>query len=82
MLAVTTWEDFPNLENKIAELGEGAVNLAHLGANVLARGKALYKGHAIAALCATVGEQAAQIEKVSTQVEMNKPVISVAANGP
>jgi trimeric autotransporter adhesin len=36
----------------------------------------------IAALRATVSEQAAQIEKVSAQVEMNKPVISVAANEP
>lgn len=53
VLAATTWEDFPDLEDKIAELGEGSVNLAHLGANVLARGKALYKGHAVAAICAT-----------------------------
>ena len=68
VLAVTTWEDFPNLENKIAELGEGAVNLAHLGANVLARGKALYKGHAVAALCATtqhIADEAIKLIKVA-----------------
>jgi CO/xanthine dehydrogenase Mo-binding subunit len=68
VLAVTTWEDFPNLENKIAELGEGAVNLAHLGANVLARGKALYKGHAVAALCATsqhIADEAIKLIKVT-----------------
>src|SRR4029079_9746879 len=40
--AVVTNADFPNLENKIADLGEGAVNLAHLGANCLAKGKVLY----------------------------------------
>jgi hypothetical protein len=44
VLAVTTAADFPNLKDKIANLGEGSVNLAHLGANVLAHGKVLYKG--------------------------------------
>src|SRR5687767_10124827 len=34
--AVVTAADFPDLKNKIADLGEGSVNLAHLGANVLA----------------------------------------------
>jgi xanthine dehydrogenase molybdenum-binding subunit len=52
VLAVVTSKDFPNLENKIADLGEGAVNLAHLGANCLAQGKVLYKGHAVAAVAA------------------------------
>jgi xanthine dehydrogenase molybdenum-binding subunit len=50
--AVVTSADLPNLENKLANLGEGAVDLAHLGANVLARGKVLYKGQAVAAVCA------------------------------
>jgi xanthine dehydrogenase molybdenum-binding subunit len=53
VLAVTTSDDFPNLEDKVAELGEGSVNMAHLGANILARGKVLYKGHAVAAIAAT-----------------------------
>ena len=50
--AVVTSADLPDLEEKVANLGEGAVNLAHLGANVLARGKVLYKGQAVAAVCA------------------------------
>jgi CO/xanthine dehydrogenase Mo-binding subunit len=67
VLAVATAADFPNLKDKIANLGEGAVNLAHLGANVLAHGKALYKGHAVAAVAATnphTAEEAARLIKV------------------
>ena len=52
VLAVATGSDFPNLKDKIANLGEGSVNLAHLGANCLAKGKVLYKGHAVAAVAA------------------------------
>ena len=53
VLAVVTARDLPDLKDKIANLGEGAVNLAHLGANVLAHDKALYKGHAVAGVAAT-----------------------------
>jgi CO/xanthine dehydrogenase Mo-binding subunit len=52
VLAVVTAADFPDLEDKIANLGEGSVNLAHLGANCLAKGKVLYRGHAVAAVAA------------------------------
>jgi xanthine dehydrogenase molybdenum-binding subunit len=67
VLAVVTSKDFPNLKDKIANLGEGAVNLAHLSANVLAHGKALYKGHAVAAVAAVnphVAEEALRLIKV------------------
>ena len=66
VLAVVTATDFPNLKDKIADLGEGSVNLAHLSANVLAHGKALYKGHAVAAVAATnphVAEEALQADQ-------------------
>ncbi|MEX0641967.1 MAG: xanthine dehydrogenase family protein molybdopterin-binding subunit [Pirellulales bacterium] len=53
VVAVVTAADFPDLTNQMAQLGEGAVNLAHLGANCLAKGKVLYKGHAVAAIAAT-----------------------------
>lgn len=52
VVAVVTSADLPNLQDKIANLGEGAVNLAHLSANVLAHDKALYRGHAVAAVAA------------------------------
>ncbi|MGD9723116.1 MAG: xanthine dehydrogenase family protein molybdopterin-binding subunit [Pirellulales bacterium] len=67
VLAVVTGNDFPNLKDKIANLGEGAVNLAHLSANVLAHDKALYKGHAVAAVAAVsqhVADEALRLIKV------------------
>ncbi len=67
VLAVATRNDLPNLKDKIANLGEGAVNLAHLSANVLAHDKALYKGHAVAAVAAInnhVAEEALALIKV------------------
>jgi CO/xanthine dehydrogenase Mo-binding subunit len=50
--AVVTCADLTDPGNKIAELGEGAVNLKHLSSNCLARGKVHYKGQAVAALAA------------------------------
>ena len=42
----------PDQGDRIAELGEGAVNMRHLSANVLAHDKVLYNGHAVAAVAA------------------------------
>jgi len=53
VLAVITGKDWPDLQDKIANLGEGAVNLADLSDNCMARSKVLYKGHAVAAVAAT-----------------------------
>src|ERR1044071_1451501 len=47
--AVVTAKDLPDVENKIAELGESTTNLRHQSNNVLAKNKVLYFGHAIAA---------------------------------
>ncbi len=63
VLAVATGADFPELEDKIAQLGEGAVNLAFLSANMLAREKVLYKGHAVAAVAANTPNEAAEALK-------------------
>jgi xanthine dehydrogenase molybdenum-binding subunit len=71
VLAVVTAADMPDLKDKIADLGEGSVNLAHLGANVLAHKKVLYKGHAVAAVAAVnphVAEAAAKRIKVDYEV--------------
>src|SRR5262245_1606907 len=67
VVAVVTSQDLPDPGNRIAELGEGAVNLQHLSNNVLARGKVLYKGHALAALAAInphVAEEALKLIEV------------------
>ena len=60
--AVITSADMPDVADKIADLGEGAVNLKYLSGNVLAQDKVLYKGHAVAAVAAVdihVAEEAA-----------------------
>jgi xanthine dehydrogenase molybdenum-binding subunit len=65
--AVLTAADFPDLKDKMAELGEGVVNLAHLGSNCLAHSKVLYKGHAVAAVAASsphIAEEAIKLIKV------------------
>jgi CO/xanthine dehydrogenase Mo-binding subunit len=64
VLAVITAADFPDLKDQVAELGEGAVNLAHLGANCLAHEKALYRGHAVAAVAATSVHEAEEAMKL------------------
>ena len=50
--AVVTSADLTDPGNRIAELGEGAINLKHLSSNCLARGKVHYKGQAVAAVAA------------------------------
>ena len=51
--AVVTAKDFPDIANEEAFVGEGPMNFRDLSLNVMARGKALYEGHAIAAVAAT-----------------------------
>jgi xanthine dehydrogenase molybdenum-binding subunit len=72
VLAVVTHADFPDLQAKFAVMGEaGAVNLAHLASNCLAKDKALYRGHAVAAVAATnihTAEEAARRIKVEYEV--------------
>src|SRR5205085_3311822 len=62
--AVVTSADFPDPGNQMANLGEGAINLAHLSSNCLARGKVHYKGQAVAAVAAVsphVAEEALKL---------------------
>jgi xanthine dehydrogenase molybdenum-binding subunit len=78
--AVITAADFPDPGSKVAELGEGAINLKHLSSNCLARGKVLYRGQAVAAVAATsphVAEEA--LKRIEVQYEPLPPVIDVRA---
>ncbi len=50
--AVVTAADLPAVEAAGARLGEGPIDLQDLRSNVLAEGRALYHGHAIAAVAA------------------------------
>ncbi|MCI0639735.1 MAG: xanthine dehydrogenase family protein molybdopterin-binding subunit [Gemmataceae bacterium] len=76
--AVATAADLPESGDRIAHLGEGAVNLRHLSSNCLARGKVHYKGQAVAALAATnphIAEEALALIKVD--YEPLPPVMDV-----
>ncbi|MBI2806525.1 MAG: xanthine dehydrogenase family protein molybdopterin-binding subunit [Planctomycetes bacterium] len=50
--AIVTSADLPDPGDRMADLGEGAVKLRDLSGNCLARGKAFYKGQAVAAVAA------------------------------
>jgi len=65
--AVVTAADLPESGDKIVDLGEGATPLSYVRGNILASGKALYKGHAVAAVAAVnghVAEEAARLIEV------------------
>ena len=75
---VVTAQDLPAAEDKIADLGEGAVNLKYLCDNILASDKALYKGHAIAAVAASnphIAEEACTL--IDVEYEVLPPVLEV-----
>ena len=50
--AVVTSDDFPEIKSEEAFVGEGPMNFRDLSRNVMARDKALYEGHAVAAVAA------------------------------
>src|SRR5581483_9894197 len=51
--AVITAADFPNIASEEAFVGEGPMNFRDLSRNCIAADKALYDGHAVAAVAAT-----------------------------
>ncbi|MDA0920120.1 MAG: xanthine dehydrogenase family protein molybdopterin-binding subunit [Planctomycetota bacterium] len=76
--AVMTSADLPEQGNRIVELGEGAVNMRHLRANVLAAEKVLYKGHAIAAVAAdTIHIAQEAVKLIDIEFEVLPPVLDV-----
>src|SRR6202035_5274265 len=59
------------LPDRIEQGGELPINLHHLSCNILARGKAMYDGHAIAAVAATsphIAEEALRLIEVDYEV--------------
>jgi CO/xanthine dehydrogenase Mo-binding subunit len=76
--AVVTGADMPVAEDKIEELGEGAANLRELSDNVLAGEKALYRGHAIAAVAANDPHTAQEaLRLIEVEYEPLPPVLDV-----
>ncbi|MEZ5402514.1 MAG: xanthine dehydrogenase family protein molybdopterin-binding subunit [Bryobacteraceae bacterium] len=65
--AVATAADLPQVADRIVDLGEGDTPLSFIKGNVLAAGKALYEGHAVAAVAAGdlhTAEEAAKLIEV------------------
>ena len=79
VMAVVTSEDLPVPEDKISDVGEGGTaNVKYLSSNVLARGKVVYEGHAVAAVAAVdvhVAEEA--LELIDVDYEVLPPVMDV-----
>ena len=76
--AVVTAHDLPQIADKLADLGEAIVNLRDASNNVLAYGKVLYKGHAVAGVAATnlhVAQEA--VELIDVEYEVLPHVTSV-----
>ena len=76
--AVVTSADWPETSMKLTDLAEGSIhNLGFLSMNVLARGKALFKGHPVAAVAAVsphVAEQAMAL--IQVDYDVLKPVLT------
>jgi xanthine dehydrogenase molybdenum-binding subunit len=69
--AVVTSADLPEAEDKAEQVGEAAMNPRYLSMNILARGKVLYDGHAVAAVAATsphIAEEALKLIEVDYEV--------------
>src|SRR5207248_8952108 len=77
--AVVTHADFPRAAHGVADIGEGAAqSLQFVLDNFLASNKALYKGHAVAAVCATdpyIAEEALAL--IDVDYDVLQPVIDV-----
>lgn len=76
--AVVTAADLPEQGDRIVELGEGSANMRHLTANILARSKVLYRGHAIAAVAADnlhIADEAVKL--IQVEYEILPPVMNV-----
>src|SRR5438045_421620 len=66
--AVVTRADFPDVPPEKAHIGAAPHNLRDLSLNCMAKGKALYEGHAVAAVAATspsIAEQALDLIEVA-----------------
>ena len=76
--AVLTAKDFPIMEQQVLDLSETQGNLRLMAEHVMAHKKALYKGHAVAAVCATsphIAEQALGL--IEVDYEVLHPVLSL-----
>lgn len=69
--AIVTSADFPKLKSGVVPMGELPMNPLYMSMNLMAHDKALYDGHAVAAVAATsphVAEEALKLIKVEYEV--------------
>lgn len=70
--AVITSADFPEIPSVVMDGGEGGpMNFGDMSANIMARGKVMYDGHAVAAVAATsdaIAEEAVSLIEVKYEV--------------
>jgi CO/xanthine dehydrogenase Mo-binding subunit len=69
--AIITAADLPDIVSEEAFVGEGPTNFRDLSLNCMARGKALYEGHVVAAVAATtdaIAQEALELIDVTYQV--------------
>lgn len=78
VLAVMTGADLP-LVSGVAAVGEGGdINMRHASNNVMAQDKALYEGHAVAAVVATSPHIASEaLKAIVVEYEVLPPVMDV-----
>jgi CO/xanthine dehydrogenase Mo-binding subunit len=77
--AVVTAADFSDLPSEFIPAGEMMVNYRDMTRNIMAREKALYEGHAVAAVAATTEAIAAQaLQLIDVDYEVLPHVIDVA----
>lgn len=77
VLAVITGDDIPKTTAKLM-MGEGGFDLGDMGDNLLAHDKALYEGHAVAAVAATSPELAREAAAaIRVTYEVLPPVMTV-----
>ena len=76
--AVVTGQDVPRTDKKVWLGGEGALDLGDMGDNALAHEKALYHGHALAAVAATtldIAREAAR--RIRVEYDVLEPVMKI-----
>ena len=78
--AVITRADFPDVTPDRAFIGAAPANLRDLSRNCIAKGKALYEGHAVAAVAATSAQIAEQaLDLIEVEYEVLPHVMDVEA---
>ena len=78
VFAVATFSDFANLTDETINAGEGAADIMDLARNCLASDKALYRGHAIAAVAARTERAADEaLALIEVRYEPLTPVLDV-----